>query len=136
MTTDLVQLVREGHAAFNDRDKERLLSAIAEDATWHTPGDSPLAGTYKGREQIWEQVFKPLWEQPGSLETHEVIATDRYVASTNEFVMKAEGDETRFAFLELARIEDGKLVERKAFVDEQATFDQLIEQAARQPANA
>lgn len=42
------------HHAFNDRDAETLRALLAEDVIWHIPGDHPMAGTYEGREAMWE----------------------------------------------------------------------------------
>jgi ketosteroid isomerase-like protein len=49
------ELVRRGYAAFNAADIETLTEVIREDASWHTPGRSPIAGDYRGRDAVFGQ---------------------------------------------------------------------------------
>ena len=46
-------LVRRGYAAFNTADMATLRELFHEDASWHTPGRAPLAGSYQGRDAIF-----------------------------------------------------------------------------------
>lgn len=48
-------LIRRGYEAFNSGDMETLTGLFAEDASWHTPGRSPIAGDYEGRDKAFEQ---------------------------------------------------------------------------------
>ena len=130
--TDLTQLLRKGHEAFNDRDRDALLGLIADDAAWNVPGDNPMSGTYRGRDQIWENVFAPMWDAPLRIETHEVISTNKHVTARVELVANLGGEERRFELFETARFEDGKLIGRWSFIDDQSAVDQFIEQAQRQ----
>lgn len=45
-------LVRRGYEAFNSGDVETLISLFSTDVVQHVPGDSPLAGTYKGVDAV------------------------------------------------------------------------------------
>ncbi|HET7356473.1 MAG TPA: nuclear transport factor 2 family protein [Nocardioidaceae bacterium] len=47
-----MKLVRKGYQAFNDQDIETLRSLFAADVTQHVPGHGPLAGTYKGVDNV------------------------------------------------------------------------------------
>jgi uncharacterized protein len=48
-TQENVQIVKDFFAAMGSRDKQRLLSLVAEDIEWIVPGeDWPLAGTHRG----------------------------------------------------------------------------------------
>jgi len=47
-----VALVRRGYQAFNNKDIETLVSLFSLDVVQHVPGTSPLAGDYKGVEQV------------------------------------------------------------------------------------
>ena len=40
------EIVRRGYEAFNAADIEALTRLFAENASWHTPGRSPIAGDY------------------------------------------------------------------------------------------
>ncbi len=47
-----MMLVRQGYAAFNSHDTERLRALFATDVVQHVPGNGPLAGTYKGPDAV------------------------------------------------------------------------------------
>ena len=49
------ETVRRGYAAFNSGNMKTLTELFDESASWHTPGRSPIAGDYKGREAIFAQ---------------------------------------------------------------------------------
>ena len=45
-------LVRRIMEAFADKEGFALRNAFAEDAVWHVPGSSAMAGDYRGRDEI------------------------------------------------------------------------------------
>jgi len=45
-------VVRRGYAAFNTSDIPTLREVFDENACWHTPGRSPLAGSFQGRDAV------------------------------------------------------------------------------------
>lgn len=47
------ELVKRGYAAFNTGDLNALAELFHENATWHTPGQSPVAGDSKGRDAVF-----------------------------------------------------------------------------------
>jgi len=49
---EAVELVRRGYAAFNAGDLGTVSRLVAERAAWHTPGQSPIAGDYVGRDAV------------------------------------------------------------------------------------
>ena len=51
-TTENVELVRRGYAAFNSGDMATLSDMFAEDAVWHVAGSGVLSGTKQGRDAV------------------------------------------------------------------------------------
>jgi len=49
------EIVRRGYAAFNAADMKTLMELFDENASWHTPGQSPISGDHKGREAVLAQ---------------------------------------------------------------------------------
>jgi uncharacterized protein len=49
------EAVRRGYKAFNSADMKALTELFDEHASWHTPGRSPMAGDYHGREAVFGQ---------------------------------------------------------------------------------
>jgi ketosteroid isomerase-like protein len=54
-----VQIVKDFFAAIGSRDKQRLLSLVADDIEWIIPGeDWPLAGTHRGHAGLADVLQK------------------------------------------------------------------------------
>ena len=52
---DNAEVVRRGYQAFNQADIATLTEIMDENASWHTPGRSPIAGHYQGRDAVFAQ---------------------------------------------------------------------------------
>ena len=52
---DNAEVVRRGYAAFNAADVATLTELMDENVSWHTPGRSPIAGDYLGRDAVFGQ---------------------------------------------------------------------------------
>lgn len=59
-------VVRRAYAAFNSADMQALAEAFDENASWHTPGRSPIAGEAKGREAVFAQFGRYGGETKGT----------------------------------------------------------------------
>ena len=46
------EVVRRGYEAFNAGDIKTLTELCHEEASWHTPGRSPMAGERRGRDAV------------------------------------------------------------------------------------
>lgn len=55
-------IVRRGYEAFNTADMETLTEIFDENASWHTPGRSPIAGDHEGREAVFAQFGRYVGE--------------------------------------------------------------------------
>ena len=60
------ELVRRGYAAFNAADMDTLAKLFDDNAVWHTPGRSPMAGDYKGVKAILAQFGRYGGETAGT----------------------------------------------------------------------
>jgi len=52
---DNAEVVRRGYEAFNTADIDTLMQVFDEGASWYTPGRSPIAGNYEGRDAVFGQ---------------------------------------------------------------------------------
>lgn len=59
-------VVRAGYAAFNTSDLEALTRTFSEDASWHTPGRSPIAGDNRGRDAVFAQFGRYVGDTEGT----------------------------------------------------------------------
>jgi ketosteroid isomerase-like protein len=71
-------IIRRGYAAFNSGDMNTLNELFDENAVWHTPGRSSLAGDHQGREATFA-YFGQLGQGTGGTfraELQHVLADD------------------------------------------------------------
>ena len=62
-----VETIRQGYAAFNKGDFDTLSELFDENATWHTPGESSMAGKYQGRDAIMAHFARLGSETDGTM---------------------------------------------------------------------
>ncbi|MET9874040.1 nuclear transport factor 2 family protein [Actinacidiphila glaucinigra] len=60
-------LVQKAYAAFTRGDMDSLAGLLSGDAAHHSPGDHPLAGHYKGRDEIIGYYRRLTEETDGSM---------------------------------------------------------------------
>ena len=72
------EIVRRGYEAFNSADMKTLTELFDENAFWHTPGQSPIAGVAKGREAVFAKFGRYGGDTGGTFKAilKEVLASD------------------------------------------------------------
>jgi uncharacterized protein len=72
------ELIRRGYEAFNRGDMVTLTELFDENAVWHTPGRSSVAGDHEGREAAFAQFGRYGGETGGTFkaELRYVLADD------------------------------------------------------------
>jgi ketosteroid isomerase-like protein len=123
-----VQNLRKGYKAFAEADMEALAEVIPEDAVWHIPGNSPLAGDYKGRDAIFG-YFGKLTEVTGGTfkaEPVHVLGDDKFAIALQRSTATVKGETYNGTDVLVDRIENGAAVETWVYVEDQARFDALL----------
>ena len=119
--------LRDGYAAMAKGDGRQLALMLDPAAEWHIPGKSPLAGTYKGLNEIfksWKQVANLA---PGGLrlEVVDVLANDdRGVV----FVVgrgARQGLTIEERGVHVFQFEGGKVKSARFFYEDQDTYDRF-----------
>ena len=123
---DRAAVVHRCHQAFNERDREALLSCLAEDVVWHVGGEHPLAGSYQGADNLWGGFMGPMWASPARVEDEEVLAHGDYVVAAGHAVHDFGAGEQRFETVEILRVDDGRIVERWEFTSRQGELDRFL----------
>ena len=75
---DNVELMRKGYESFAKGDLDALRDLFSPDVVWHSGGDNPLTGDYKGIDEVFG-LFAKLFEMTGGTfqqEVHDILAND------------------------------------------------------------
>lgn len=75
--------LNKGYEAFAAGDMDTLRDLFADDILWHVPGNNPLAGDYKGRDEVFGFFARVAQETGGTfrLELHDVLSNDEHAVA-------------------------------------------------------
>jgi ketosteroid isomerase-like protein len=118
-------LVRRIFAAFARKEGFALRGLFAEDAVWTVPGRSVMAGTYRGREEIFRFLARLPKETGGTYgsELEDVLASDERAAALYRARGRRHGRELELDQMLLFRIDDGLVQEVLALPSDPEAFE-------------
>jgi ketosteroid isomerase-like protein len=120
-------LVRRAYRDFESGDLDLLGARLAPDVVWHEPGRSPLAGDYKGPEQVLE-FLSQLQERSGgtfSIDVLDVLSEPgRAVVFQRETASKVDRDPDVIAALDF-EIHQGRITEVTVYHTDLYQFDEF-----------
>ena len=125
-----IDIVKQGYDAFGRGDLEGLISLLAEDVDWHSPGpkDLPSAGQFRGRDQV-RQFFgtlNELYEFLGFEPQQFIAQGDTVVVTGVDTVrVKATGKTVSEKWAHVFTVRDGKLVKFVEYLDTAAIVAEL-----------
>lgn len=75
-----LELLRRGYAAYGAGDLDTVNELFADDIVWHVAGRSPLAGDYRGKEEVFGFFGKlqEMSEGTSRVEVHDSLANDTH----------------------------------------------------------
>jgi uncharacterized protein len=114
-------IVRRGYEAFNAGDMETLTELFDENASWHTPGRSPIAGDHEGREAAFAQFGRYGGETGGTFkaELQQVFAAgDGRVVGVHHNSAERNGKHLDTGCCIVFELKDGRITDgREHFFD-------------------
>jgi hypothetical protein len=118
---DNAEAVRRGYAAFNAADIAPLTELMDENVSWHTPGRSPIAGDYVGRDAVFGQFGRYGGETGGTFtaDLEQVFTSpDGRVVALHHNRAERNGKRLDTGCCILFEVEDGRIVSgREHFFD-------------------
>lgn len=94
MNDENVDRMRRGYEAFGKGDLDALRELFSPDIVWHSGGNNPLTGDYKGIDEVFG-LFGKLFEMTGGdmqQEVHDLLANDEHgVAITHIKASRPDG---------------------------------------------
>lgn len=121
-------LVREGYDAFVRGDIEALKQFLAPDVLWHISGTGPMAGVYKGHEELLE-LFARLYQITGgtiSIAARDILANDDNVIVLTTMKAEREGRVLDDDGVAVFKVRDGRAVEVWNFAENMAAMDEFF----------
>ena len=123
-----ITMIRKGVEAFNQGNPNALMAMIADDAVFHVPGNSPIAGEYRGKQAIggFFQHMGQLSEGPQRIDLEYMLTSgDEYVVALWKAIGARKGMEYEGLAGYIFRIRDGKVVEAHNLQEDQEAIDRF-----------
>jgi len=120
-------LVRRGFAAFGTGDMATLGELFADDVVWHSGGRSPIAGDYKGKDEVFG-FFAQLAQRAGGtfrVDIHDVLANDKHVVALTTGTAEREGKRLSDNGVQIFHVKDGKVTETWFYPGDQYAADEF-----------
>ena len=106
-------LLRNGYEAFEKGDLDTLRGIFADDIVWHSPGNGPLAGDYRGIDHVFGLFAKVAELSGGTLrnDVHDVLANDEHAVALVTVRGEREGKTLEDLQSHVFHVSDGRVTE-------------------------
>lgn len=121
------EIARSATEALSKRDIEGFLGHHADDIVIHFPGQGPMAGDYRGKDEV-AQLFQKqmqILDSPPEIETHDILANDEHAVVLNNVRASIRSQMLEQRQIVVLHVRDGKIAEAWLQFSEQQAMDQL-----------
>jgi len=121
------QVIRDWTRAVSERDLDAARSLLAESATFHIPGNNPIAGDYVGRDHVLNDLFRRLNNVFDRLdvELHDVLASDEHVVALIDRTARRGNRSLQSRAVGVYHIRGGRIVEAWVQETDQQAYDEF-----------
>ena len=106
-------LLRKGYEAFANSDLEAVNALFADDVVFHTTGKNPLAGTYKGKDEVFGFLAQVISQTDGTYkaELHDVLANDEHSIALASVSATRNGKSINYQQIAIYHVTNGAVTE-------------------------
>ena len=121
-------LARRGFDAFTRGDMQAVSDVFADDIVWHVGGRSPLAGDYRGKDEVLGFLAKTMELSGGTfrVEIHDVLANEEHVTVLVVARAEREGKTLEDRQAHVLHVKDGKVTEYWGHPGDQYAIDEFF----------
>jgi ketosteroid isomerase-like protein len=121
-------VVRRLVDALAARDAGTIESLLTDDVVYHFPGRNPLAGSFRGRDQVmgFFRRFPTVLDGPPSIAFHDVLSSEAHGADLATFTASRGGREHTWRAIRIYHLSDDRIAEIFVTIDDQAAFDAFM----------
>ena len=129
---DALAVIEQLHSAqaslYTDGDPAPVRAVLSADIAWHVPGTSPIAGSYRGIDEVVSYMLVRRELADGTFRMHrlDVLTGSGYtVAVLTDGTATIDGVERRWSTVGLYSVEDGRVAECWLLPLDQTEFDDI-----------
>lgn len=124
-----IEMARKGYQAFNEQHLDEAMETIDDDILWHSGGENPVSGEFKGKQAVMELFMKfgQLTEGTSEFDIHDIVASDDHTVVIGTATATRHGRTHTSRFVDVIHPgSDGKAKEFWRFVEDQAADDEFF----------
>jgi uncharacterized protein len=128
MTHPNEERIRRGYEAFAAGDMTAMDELLSDDVVWHSPGNNPLAGDYRGKDAVFD-LFAKIMEVTGGtfrIELHDVLANDQHGVALAMVSGEREGRRLEDRQAQVFHFAGGRVTEFWNHPQDQAAVDEFL----------
>jgi ketosteroid isomerase-like protein len=129
---DAEAVIEQLHAAqarlYTDGDPSAVRAVLTPDIAWHVPGGSPIAGSYRGLDEVVSYMLARRALADGTFRMHRLdvlTGEGSTVAVLTDGTATIDGVDRRWSTVGLYRVEEGRVAECWLLPLDQAEFDDI-----------
>lgn len=122
------ELLRREFEALGAGDMDGVQALMADDIVWHFPGNSPISGTFTGKDAVMGWLAKNMELSGGTLrvEPHDILGNDEHGVALARVSGQREGKTPlNDPSVQVCHIKDGKITETWVNPQDQAASDEF-----------
>ena len=123
------RIVRRMLEALERRDVVAIGELLADDAVYHFPGRSPVAGTYRGRDAVLGmfRTLVGLFDGPPEMSSHDVVASEAHVVDLATYTGVRGGQSFTWNAVRLYHVDADRIAEIWLMIGDVYGFDAFVE---------
>jgi uncharacterized protein len=121
-------LARRGYEAFARADMQQVSEFLADDVVWHVGGRGPLAGDYRGKDEVLGFLAKTMELTGGTfhLEIHDILANDEHAVVLVVARAERESKTLEDRQVHVQHVKEGKVAEFWTHPGDQYAIDEFL----------
>jgi len=114
--------------AFRTGDRDTLTELIDEDAVWHVPGSSAMAGDIHGRDAVFQflERLREVTDGTFVLKEHDVLGSNDHVVALSHMSAVREQVSVSVDVVSVFHFRDGRQQERWFHPSDIAAWDRML----------
>jgi uncharacterized protein len=123
------RIVRRLLAALEARDLPTIRGLLADDVVYHFPGRGPVAGSYRGHEEVLGLfgAFARLFDGPLEMASHDVVASEAHVVDLATYTGSRGGLSFTWNAVRLYHVDADRISEIWLMIGDIHAFDAWLE---------
>jgi ketosteroid isomerase-like protein len=124
----LIRLFHERQNRFYAGGEQAPVGAmLTDDVTWHVPGHSPIAGDYRGPDEVLRHFARRRESSAATfrIDVRGVLADDERAVILAAGEVESCGETLRWGTVSIFRIADGRIAECWVLPHDQQSFDEI-----------